>query len=123
MRRIWSVGGLFFGRGGWEPGGSRFPLARLHPSQIVGVDIAPAMMGRIAIKSVPGSLSLAQADLQRLPFRDGVFAGALLVHILHLIEQWPLVLGEIQRALIPQSGVLFLGIEMGGPVAAGRLLL
>ncbi len=106
-------GGLFLDAG---VGTGRFaaPLARLHPSQIVGVDISPAMMERILLKSVPGNLSLAQADLQRLPFRDGAFAGALLVHILHLIEQWPLVLGEIQRTLIPQSGVLFLGIEMGG---------
>jgi len=107
-----SQGGLFLDAG---VGTGRFaaPLARLHPGQIVGVDISPAMMGRIQAKSVPGSLSLAQGDLQRLPFPSGVFAGALLVHILHLIEQWPLVLTEVRRVLVP-AGVLFLGIEMGG---------
>ena len=107
------LGGLFLDAG---VGTGRFavPLARLCPSQVVGVDIAPAMMQRIPVKSTSGSLSLAQADLQRLPFQNGAFAGALLVHILHLIEQWPLVLGEIRRVLAPQSGVLFLGIEMGG---------
>jgi len=106
-------GGLFLDAG---VGTGRFavPLARLHPVQIVGVDIAPAMMQWIRVKSAPGSLSLAQADLQRLPFGEGAFDGALLVHILHLIEQWPLVLGEIRRVLAPKTGVLFLGLEMGG---------
>ena len=106
-------GGLFLDAG---VGTGRFaaPLARLHPAQVVGMDIAPAMMERIEGKAAPGSLRLAQADLQRLPFRDGVFAGALLVHVLHLVEQWALVLEEIRRVLVPKTGVLFLGVEMGG---------
>ena len=90
------------------------PLSHLYPAQVAGVDVSAAMMGQIASKSAGGSLSLAQADLQRLPFRNGVFAGVLLVHILHLIERWPLVLSECRRVLAPKCGVLFLGIEMGG---------
>lgn len=106
-------GGLFLDAG---VGTGRFaaPLAQAYPAQIVGVDIAPAMMARIHRKSTPGRIALAQADLQRLPFTDGAFAGALLVHILHLIESWPLVLTEIRRVLAPETGVLFLGVEMGG---------
>ncbi len=106
-------GGLFLDAG---VGTGRFaaPLARRQPGQVVGADIALAMMERVQAKAPPGGLPLAQADLQRLPFRDGVFAGALLVHILHLIERWPLVLREIRRVLIPRSGVLFLGGEQGG---------
>jgi len=106
-------GGLFLDAG---VGTGRFavPLARLHPGQIIGVDIAPAMIHRISAKDMGGAVSLAQADLQRQPFRDGVFSGALMVHILHLIEQWPLVLSEIRRMLDSKSGTLFLGIEMGG---------
>lgn len=106
-------GGLFLDAG---VGTGRFAahLARSFPTQIIGVDVAPAMMARIQSKTVPGRLSLAQADLQRLPFSEGTFSGALLVHILHLIEQWPLVLREIRRVLVPTTGVLFLGIEMGG---------
>jgi ubiquinone/menaquinone biosynthesis C-methylase UbiE len=106
-------GGLFLDAG---VGTGRFaaPLARLYPSQIVGADISAAMMGQIAAKCAPGSLSLAQADLQRLPFRNGVFQGVLIVHILHLIERWPLALAEVRRVLVPKTGVLFLGIERGG---------
>ena len=106
-------GGLFLDAG---VGTGRFaaPLARRHPGQVVGADIAPAMMGRIGAKAAPGSLSLVRADLQRLPFPKGAFDGALLVHILHLIEQWKLVLGEMRRVLAPRAGGLFLGVEQGG---------
>ncbi len=106
-------GGLFLDAG---VGTGRFaaPLARRHPGQIIGADIAPAMMGRIAAKVLPDTLSLVQADLQRLPFRRGVFGGVLLVHILQLIEQWKLVLQEMRRVLVPRSGSLFLGVEQGG---------
>jgi len=106
-------GGLFLDAG---VGTGRFaaPLARLHPAQVVGVDVAPAMMARVGDKAPQGGLSLAQADLQRLPFQSGAFSGALLVHILHLIERWPLVLRELRRVLAPGTGGLFLGVEQGG---------
>ena len=106
-------GGLFLDAG---VGTGRFaaPLARRHPGQIVGADIAPAMMERIGAKAPPGSLPLVQADLQRLPFRRGVFEGILLVHILQLIEHWKLVLQEMRRVLISHTGGLFLGVEQGG---------
>lgn len=105
-------GGLFLDAG---VGTGRFaaPLARRHPAQVIGADIAPAMMERIEAKAPLGNLSLVRADLQRLPFRRGVFAGALLVHILPLIEQWKLVLQEMRRILVPRSGGLFLGVEQG----------
>lgn len=106
-------GGLFLD-GGVGTGRFAAPLARLHPAQVIGADIAPAMMERIGAKAPPGSLSLVRADLQRLPFRRGVFAGVLLVHILQLIEQWKLVLLEARRVLAPRQGVLFLGVEQGG---------
>lgn len=104
-------GGLFLDAG---VGTGRFaaPLARRHPGQVLGFDIAPAMLRQARAKAPGGGLAVA--DLQRLPLRSGVFAGALLVHILHLIERWMLVLQEIRRVLIPRSGVLFLGVEQGG---------
>ena len=106
-------GGLFLDAG---VGTGRFaaPLARRHPGQVVGTDIAPAMMERIGAKATPGSLPLVQADLQRLPFRRGAFEGILLVHILQLIEQWRLVLHEMRRLLAPCAPGLFLGVEQGG---------
>lgn len=106
-------GGLFLDAG---VGTGRFaaPLARLYPSQVIGMDISLPMIMQVAAKSEPSALpALALADLQRLPFQPGVFQGALLVHILHLIERWPRVLTEAKRVLAP-SGVLFLGIELGG---------
>ena len=90
------------------------PLAKLFPAQVIGADVSLPMMGQIAAKAAPGALLLAQADLQRLPFANGAFQGVLLVHILHLIERWPLVLAEAKRVLVPRSGVLFLGMERGG---------
>ena len=105
-------GGLFLDAG---VGTGRFavPLAKRHMGQIVGVDVAPAMLTRATAKAL-GGLALAQADLRRLPLRSGIFSGALLVHILHLIEQWPLVLREVRRTLVPHTGLLFLGSEQGG---------
>jgi len=106
-------GALFLDAG---VGTGRFaaPLSRLYPAQIVGADVSFPMMDQIGAKSLPGELALAQADLQRLPFRSGVFQGVLMVHILHLMERWPLVLAEARRVLVPKSGILFLGIEIGG---------
>jgi SAM-dependent methyltransferase len=106
-------GGLFLDAG---VGTGRFaaPLARLYPSQVVGADVSLPMMAQIAAKTVPGSVSLAQADLQRLPLRSGVFSGVLMVHLLHLMERWPLALAEARRVLVPRTGILFLGIETGG---------
>ena len=90
------------------------PLSRLHPGRVVGVDISTAMMAQATAKAAPESLSLLTGDLQRLPFHSGVFAGALVVHILHLVEQWRLVLDELRRVLVPKTGVLLLGGEQGG---------
>jgi ubiquinone/menaquinone biosynthesis C-methylase UbiE len=106
-------GGLFLDAG---VGTGRFaaPLDRLYPSQIIGTDISLPMMQQIAAKAAPTAPPLALADLQRLPFQSNAFQGVLMVHILHLIERWPLVLSEVRRVLAPKSGVLFLGIELGG---------
>ena len=108
-----SQGGWFLDAG---VGTGRFavPVARLNPGRVVGVDISLPMMSQASEKAPAGSVSLFAGDLQRLPFRDGVFAGALVVHILHLVEHWRLVLDELRRVLTPKNGVLLLGGEQGG---------
>lgn len=106
-------GGLFLDAG-VGTGRLAVPLARRHPGQVVGIDIAPAMLARVGDKDGAAGLSLVQGDLQRLPFAAGTFRATLMVHILHLIEQWPLVLHEVKRVLTPKDGVLFLGVEQGG---------
>jgi ubiquinone/menaquinone biosynthesis C-methylase UbiE len=105
-------GGLFLDAG---VGTGRFaaPLGRRFPGQIVGADISLPMMRRAEAKAAPGLFALVNADLQRLPFRAGAFRGALIVHILHLIERWTLVIDELRRVLLPH-GVLLLGSEQGG---------
>ncbi len=107
------TGGLFLDAG---VGTGRFgvPLARMHPGRIIGVDVSLPMMGQARAKLSPDALLLVQADLQRLPFRPGVFQGILAVHILHLLEEWRLTLDELHRVLVPRRGVLLLGTEQGG---------
>ncbi len=106
-------GGLFLDAG-VGTGRLAVPLARRHPGQVVGIDIAPSMLARVGDKDGAAGLSLVRGDLQRLPLASGIFQAAMMVHILHLIEQWPLVLREVQRVLTPKDSVLFLGVEQGG---------
>lgn len=105
-------GGLFLDAG---VGTGRFgaALSRQNPGQVVGVDISLPMMRQVRGKTAPRSIMLANSDLQRLPFRAGVFSGALVVHVLHLVEHWRLVIDEIRRVLAPHRGVLLLGSEQG----------
>ena len=105
--------GLFLDAG---VGTGRFaaPLASLYPGRVTGVDISMPMMAQASVKAPPGALSLVGGDLQRLPFPDATFDGALTVHILHLVERWRLVLDELRRVLVPKTGVLLLGGEQGG---------
>lgn len=87
------------------------PLARRHP-QTVGVDISLAMMHQMLRPEVMSRPLLTRADLRRLPFREGVFAGVLVVHIFHLIADWRQAVREVWRALAP-GGALFLAVEDG----------
>ncbi len=105
-------GGFFLDAG---VGTGRFaaPLARLAPGQIVGADFSLPMMQRARAKAGADSLLLVRADLQRLPFGDHSVKAALMVHILHLIENWEQVVEEVRRVLV-SGGVLLLGAEMGG---------
>jgi SAM-dependent methyltransferase len=70
-------------------------------------------MLRRAQSKVTRQLILVRGDLRRLPFVDGTFQAALIVHILHLIEDWEGVLDELVRVIAP-GGVLLLGGESGG---------
>jgi ubiquinone/menaquinone biosynthesis C-methylase UbiE len=108
-----AAGGLFLDAG---VGTGRFgvPLSRHYPGQIVGADISLPMMHHAQEKTTSGGLACVNADLQRLPFGRDMFQGALIVHILHLIERWTLVIDELRRVLIPHTGVLLLGGEQGG---------
>src|SRR5689334_18684595 len=76
-----------------------------------GVDISTAMMRRLAQKvtelaasqnhrEAPFHCNLIQADIVRsLPFKDETYDVIVLVHVLHLVEQWQAVLTEARRIL------------------------
>ncbi len=61
---------------------------------VVGVDISARMMAKAREKGVTGLLF---ADVHRMPFRGLVFDAALLVHILHLVDDWVAVVKESAR--------------------------
>jgi len=70
-----------------------FPLGE-RGLQIVGVDISVPMMRQARRKGLRG---LVRADGRRLPFRDHTFDAVLIVHLLHLVNDWIEVVHEIGR--------------------------
>ena len=61
---------------------------------IVGIDASLSMMAKAREKKVR---NLVQADAHCLPFRDRVFDGAIMIHVLHLLRDWVQVVGEVGR--------------------------
>ncbi|TMI66761.1 methyltransferase domain-containing protein [Candidatus Bathyarchaeota archaeon] len=59
---------------------------------VVGIDVSLSMMAKAREKRVR---NLVQADAHYLPFRDRVFDGAIMVHVLHLVRDWVQVVGEV----------------------------
>ena len=94
---------------------------------VVGVDISLRMMAEAREKGVR---DLVRADAQHLPFRDGSFDGSIMIHVLHLVENWVRVVHEVgrvtKRLLISEAGdtegfsprqrYLELRAEMGHPL-------
>ncbi len=94
---------------------------------VVGVDVSLTMMAQAREKGVR---NLVQADAHQLPFRDESFDGAIMIHVLHLVENWVQVIHEAGRVtrniLISEAGdavgfsvrqrYLELRAEMGYPL-------
>jgi ubiquinone/menaquinone biosynthesis C-methylase UbiE len=62
--------------------------------EMTGIDISMEMMKLARSK---GLTRLFLADLHHLPFRDGSFEASLIIHVLHLIPDPALALGELAR--------------------------
>jgi ubiquinone/menaquinone biosynthesis C-methylase UbiE len=77
---------------------------------LVGVDLSPAMLGRLREKG-RAAVPVAVADARRLPFRSAVFDAVLACHVLHLVQAWAEVADEALRVLRP--GGTFL-VSQGG---------
>src|SRR2546425_8981614 len=61
---------------------------------VVGIDVSLAMMAKAREKRLR---NLVQADAHHLPFRDSIFDGAIMIHVLHLVRDWVQVVGEVGR--------------------------
>jgi SAM-dependent methyltransferase len=85
-RRLADIGGgtgnyaLALKREGWEP---------------VVVDRSPAMLARAAAKG----LEVVEADAQKLPFEDESFDAAMMISMLHHVEDPSVALAEARRVL------------------------
>lgn len=69
------------------------PLRRLG-FEVVGVDLSRRMMAKAQEKQLP---DLILADAESLPLRSKSFEVAMMVHILHLVDDWRRVVGEVVR--------------------------
>ena len=81
------------------------PLAR-SGVRVVGVDISPEMLRRLAEKAGGVSIPVAIADATRLPFADATFGAGMAAHVLHLIPGWRTAVAELVRVVRPGGRIL-----------------
>lgn len=95
-RRLADIGGgtgnyaLALRSEGWEP---------------VVVDRSPAMLARARAKG----LETVQADAQRLPFADAAFDAAVMISMLHHVEDRGAALAEARRILVRGGRLVLMG--------------
>lgn len=94
---------------------------------VVGIDVSLPMMMQAKEKGVG---DLVRADAHHLPFRDLSFDGSLMIHVLHLVQDWAEVVrevGRVTRSLVvseagdtegfnPRQKYLELRKELGHPL-------
>lgn len=68
-------------------------------------------------------LLLLQADLQALPFRDGIFDTVLSMGVLHLFPDPERMLRELSRVLAPSGAVFLSSLVLGRPLGNAYLRL
>jgi len=69
------------------------PLGR-SGFNVVGIDVSEKMLLEARRKDI---CNLFYGDLRALPFKSKKFDATLVVHVLHLIEEWKQALSELQR--------------------------
>ena len=62
--------------------------------RVVGADISVSMMRKAKQK---GLRDLVRADARNLPFRDRAFEAVLIVHLLHLVDDWVEIVHEVGK--------------------------
>jgi len=82
---------------------------------LVGLDLSGPMLGKILEKAGGIPFPLVIGDATRLPLATGVFGGAYLRHVLHLIPVWRTALTELVR-VVATHGVILINIGVNeGP--------
>jgi SAM-dependent methyltransferase len=95
-RRLADIGGgtgnysLALKQEGWAP---------------VVIDRSPEMLARAKAKG----LETVRADAQRLPFAEGSFDAAMMISMLHHVEDRPAALAEARRILRPGGRLILMG--------------
>lgn len=85
-------------------GTGRIALPLLHEGyRMSGIDISSGMMLRLRGKQGGERVGLAQADAHNLPFYANGFDAAIIVHVLHLVEEPESILRELKRVLKPDA--------------------
>ncbi len=86
--------------------------------EVVGLDLARAMLARLVEKSRGRVPPLVQGDATRMPFAAGSFGSAYFRWVLHLIPSWEEVVAELVRVVRPGGTILAsLGGKGSGPRA------
>jgi ubiquinone/menaquinone biosynthesis C-methylase UbiE len=73
---------------------------------MTGLDLSRPMMEKLIEKAAGSPFPLIQGTATRLPFRDDVFGGGLIVHVLHLIPEWREAVAELVRVVRPGGVVV-----------------
>ncbi len=85
------------------------PLRR-RGFEVVGVDLSRRMMAKAREKQLP---NLILADAARLPLKSKSFEVAIVMHILHLVDDWSRVVRELGR--VTSSYVVSVVQKVEGP--------
>jgi SAM-dependent methyltransferase len=91
-------------------GAIAIPLAE-RGRRIIGLDLSAAMLARLRAKDPTDRISVAIADVTRLPIADGALGGGYCRWVFHLIAAWRDAVRELCRAVAP-GGVIV--VEPGG---------
>jgi ubiquinone/menaquinone biosynthesis C-methylase UbiE len=85
-------------------------LERFPTSHVWGVDLSEGMLERCRKRrlAAKGQLHLAQADSERLPFKDNVFDAVACTHSFHHYPHQERVLAEMHRVLRPDGKLLII---------------
>lgn len=84
------------------------PLSR-YGYRLHGTDLAMPMMWRLRSKQPGDAITLTQSDITNLPYKDGSFAGLLIVHVLHLVPNYQQAITEMRRLLQPGGVIVTVG--------------